>query len=136
MVDRRMPRIQEVVLDVLRDELPGVMITSWVPDVDYRQFPLLNVRRIGGIALDPAKLDKATIELAAHTEQSLEDTEDLFLDAREALWNMVQQQTLTDNGYLHSFRETMGPTQFDSPFDDTWRVQGIIQLGVRPRRTT
>lgn len=134
MVDRKMPRIQEVVLGVIRQELPDVQVTSWVPDVDYREFPLLNVRRIGGIAVDPARLDRATIELTAYTESSLEDTEDLYLDAREVLWNMVQEQTVADDGYLHSFRETMGPTQFDSIFDDTWLVRGIIQLGVRPRR--
>lgn len=134
MVTRRMPRVQAVVLPRLREELPGVMIGSWVPDVDHRTFPLLNVRRLGGISQDPKRLDRPTIELTAYTADGLVPTEDLYMDARQILFEMVDNQTLTPTGYLHSFFETMGPTQFDSPFDDTWRIQGIIQLGVRPRR--
>lgn len=134
MVTRRMPRIQAVILPTLRAELPGVTVTSWIPDVDYRNFPLLNVRRIGGLALDPTRLDRATIEMTAYHRDGLVECEDLYLDARQVLWDMARNQVLTPVGVIHSFRETMGPTQFDSPFDDTWRIQGLIQLSIKPRR--
>lgn len=130
-----MPRVQEVIIPVLREKLPGVTITSWVPDVDYRTYPLLNIRRLGGLPVDVARLDRPVIEMTAYTRDGLVETEDLYLDARQVLWEMVQNQTVTAFGYLHSFFETMGPTQFDSPYDDSWRVQGLIQLGLRPLKS-
>ena len=134
-VERRMPRVQAVVLSVLREQLgPEVKVGSWVEGVDFRQFPLINVRRLGGIAIDPKRLDRATIELTAYGKEGLVQTENLLLDARQVIWDMVENQVVTPKGHLHSFRETMGPTQFDSPYDGTWRVQCLIQLGVRPPR--
>lgn len=133
MVARDMPRVQSVILPHLRAELPGVTVVSWIPRVDVREFPLLQVRRLGGRLKDPIRLDLPVIELTAYTRGGLEATEDLLLDARQVLWEMVDRQVVIPGvGYLHSFFETMGPTQFDSPFEDSWRVQGLIQLGVRP----
>lgn len=134
MVERRMPRVQSIILPVLREALPGVTIGSWYRDIDYRTFPILNIRRLGGVGPDPKRLDLPVIEMTAYTQESLPATENLYMDAREVLLDMVERQTVTPSGYLHSFTETMGPTPFDSPFEDTWRVQGLIQLGVRPLR--
>jgi hypothetical protein len=130
-----MPRVQEVVIPYLRENLPGVTVGSWVPDVDYREYPYVNVRRLGGTAFKPEVLDKPVIELTAYTRTGLEETEDLYLDARALIFRMVDRQIVTEAGYLHSFFETFGPYQFDSPFDDTWRIQGLIQLGLRPPRS-
>lgn len=132
MVDRTMPRVQEVLFPVLRAKLPGVQVVSWVPDVDYRAFPILEVRRLGGLPRDVRRLDRPVIEMTAYSRDGLVATENLLLDARQIIWDMVENQTLTPSGYLHSYFETMGPTQFDSPFDDSWRVQCLIQLAVRP----
>lgn len=135
MVGRRIPRVQEVLIPILREELSDdVNITSWVPDIDHRVYPIVNVRRLGGYSVDPTRLDRATIELTVYHSDSLEACEDLYYDARWVIYKLYEHQTLTDVGYLHSFKETMGPFQFDSPFDDTWRVQGLIMLGVRPLR--
>lgn len=134
MVERRMPRVQSIILPVLREALPGVTVGSWYRDIDYRTFPILNIRRLGGVGPDPKRLDLPVIEMTAYTQESLPATESLYMDAREVLLDMVERQTVTPSGYLHSFTETMGPTPFDSPFEDTWRVQGLIQLGVRPLR--
>lgn len=129
-----MPRVQSIILPVLREALPGVTVGSWYRDIDYRTFPILNIRRLGGVGPDPKRLDLPVIEMTAYTQESLPATESLYMDAREVLLDMVERQTVTPSGYLHSFTETMGPTPFDSPFEDTWRVQGLIQLGVRPLR--
>lgn len=134
-VTRRMPRIQAVLLPVLREALgSGVKVGSWVEGVDYRDMPLINVRRMGGIALDIDQMDRATIELTAYGNEGLVQTENLLLDARQVIWDTADRQVVTPKGYLHSFRETMGPTQFDSPYDGTWRIQCLIQLGLRPPR--
>lgn len=135
MVVRRMPRIQEVVLPLLRNGLPGVQVGSWVPDVLDRNFPIVNVRRLGGLPVDVDLLDRPVIELTAYSDVGLVDCENLYLDARQVLWDAWKSQTLTARGYIHSYFETLGPTQFDSPYDDTWRMQGLIQLGLRPLRT-
>lgn len=134
-VDRKMPRVQEVVLPYLREQLPPeVTVTSWIPDVDKRTFPIVNIRRLGGLPVDPDTFDRAVIEMTAYTRDGLVATEDLYLDCRHLIYRMVDKQIVTPAGYLHSYFETMGPMQFDSPFDDTWRVQGLIQLGIRPPR--
>lgn len=135
MVVRRMPRVQDVVIPLLRTGLgPGVQVGSWVSDVDDRVYPLLNIRRLGGLAMDIDFLDLPVIEMTAYHSAGLVDCEDLYLDARKVLQNAVDNQTQTDYGYLHSMFETLGPTQFDSPFEETWRIQGLIQLGLRPKR--
>jgi len=108
------------------------MITSWIPDVDKRTFPLINVRRLGGLPVDVRRLDLAVIEMTAFSRDGIVGTENLYLDARTALWDAWDKQIVTPAGYIHSYFETMGPTQFDSPFEDTWRIQGLIQLGIRP----
>lgn len=135
MTTRKMPRVQEVLFPVLRVARPDVTFTSWVPDVDQRTYPTANVRRLGGLAKDVRKLDRAVIELTVYHNIDLPTTENLYMDLRQEIWDMVQNQTVVPGvGSLCSFFETLGPTQFDSPFNDTWRVQGLIQLGIRPPR--
>jgi hypothetical protein len=131
----RIPRIQAVVLPILRDTFPNVKVSSWVEDIDFREFPMLQVRRLGGVRNDrrPTQLGMQVIELTAYTTTGLVDTEQLYEDALEALYEAVHTQKQTDAGYLHSMKETMGATQFSSLFQDSWRVQGLIQFGVRPR---
>lgn len=140
MADRVMPRVQEVLMPILRSELepdyPGLMVTSWVPNVDLRKFPVLNVRRLGGAAVDADLIDRPVIELTSYAGPDLPTCEELLLDARQTIWEMVRDQTVVEGvGYLHSYTETMGPTQFDSTFDDVWRVQMLIALALRPARS-
>lgn len=136
----QMPRVQDVVIPLLRDSLGlpvyghgDAEVYSWIPYKSDRSYPVFNVRRLGGLPVDRRLLDRAVIELTAYDSRTLEDTEQLLLDAEEILWDAVRLQTpVAGVGYLHSYRQTMGPTQFDSPYDDTWRIQSLIQLGLRP----
>jgi hypothetical protein len=129
-----MPRIQSLVIPLLREEFPDVQVTSWGADIDFRKFPILNIRRVGGVRhmTKPKQLDKSVIELSAYTTVGLPETEQLYMDALEVLYDAVAQQKIMDAGYLHSIKETMGMTQFSSLYMDSWRVQGLIALGVRP----
>lgn len=139
------PRVQAVVIPLLRtylpeanpqwDAVPGEVV-SWVPHVEERIYPLLNVRRLGGLPLDNRFLDLPVIELTAFGSGTLEETEQLLLDAQDVLFDsMLLQRVVSGAGYIHSYRQTMGPTPFDSPYDDTFRVQSLIQLGLRPQIT-
>jgi hypothetical protein len=145
LMPRRLPRIQEVVLPILRDGFqpvrPDIEIGSWVDEVSRRDFPLINVRRLGGITTTPEDLAFPVIELTAYSNNKDSDykgypgTEQLLLDADYLIYQAVQNQTVVPGvGYLHSYFQTMGPMQFDSPYEDTWRVQMLIQLGLRPTR--
>lgn len=144
LVGRRMPRVQAVAIPILKAGLRSdIKVGSWVEDVAHRGFPLVNVRRIGGLpnAARPDELDFPVIELTVYSTAkdpdypALPGTEDLFKDALHLLWLAVKYQTVVPGvGYFHSKFETMGQTQFDSPFDDTWRIQGLIQMGLRPVR--
>ena len=46
--DQKVIPVQSVVLPLLRAALPDVQIRSWIDDVDYRMYPLVSVRRVGG----------------------------------------------------------------------------------------
>jgi len=72
------------------------------------------------------------IEMTAYNTTNLIETDRLYDDALEALYAAVRNQTQTDAGYLHSMKETLGATEADSPFQDSWSVFGLIQLGLRP----
>jgi len=117
--------------------LDGVTVTTWIPDVDYREFPMINVRRIGGIRNPKAPLLHylPVIEMSAYTNDSLISCEELYETALDVLYDAVADQTPTDEGYLQSMYETMGATQFSSLFQDSWRVQGLIRLSVRGPRS-
>ena len=132
-----LPRIQSLVIPILRDAFPEVHVGSWFEDIDFRTFPILNVRRIGGTRYEggPTVFSQPTIELTAYTEVDLPTTETLYEDALDALYAAVySQEPLVGVGYLHSIKETFGATQFSSLFQDSWRVQGLIQFGIRRPR--
>lgn len=131
------PRVQEVVIPILRKHLPeNVAVTSWVPDIDHRVYPIVNIRRLGGYRDNrlPKKLDLPIIEITAYTDESIEETEALYSRVLDILYEAKDKQEVVDAGHLSHVKETMGATQFSSLFQDTWRIQGLIQVGVRPTR--
>jgi hypothetical protein len=134
-----LPRVQKVAAEIFRNDprMEGVEITTWVPDVDYRKFPMINLRRIGGIRNPNApKLHTLpVIEMSAFSGAGLVECEELYEDALDVLFDAVRNQTQTEHGYIVSMYETMGATQFSSLFQDSWRIQGLIRLGVRRPRT-
>ena len=134
----KLSRIQSVVLPLLRDHFgETVKVGSWVEDVDFRTFPLINIRRVGGNRhrKQPTKLALPVIEMSVYGREGLPETELLYDEALDVLYDAVSRQTQTEAGYLHSIWETMGATQFSSLYQDSWRVQGLIKLGLRPPQT-
>ena len=116
--------------------MPDVNFTSWIPDIDYREYPLINIRRLGGTRDRDAPdwLDHPTIELTAFTDVGLPETEILYARALEALFEAQKQQIVTELGHVSYVREIMGMTKVSSLFQDSWRVQGLMQIGIRPPR--
>lgn len=131
----KLSRVQQIVLPLLRDRFgEDVKCGSWIEDIDYRMFPMINVRRVGGVRSRklPDLMSKPVIEMTCYGTEGLPETEELYEEALDALFDAVKNQTQTDAGYLSSIFETMGATQFSSLFQDSWRVQGLIRLGIRP----
>lgn len=129
------PRFQEVVLPILRAGLPeDVKVGSWIEDIDHRHYPQVNIRRVGGPrdTGQPYRLDRPTMELTAYHNEGLIEAEELYAKSLDLLFEAQHKQTLTPAGYLSRVEEYMGMTQFSSLFQDTWRVQGLISLSVRP----
>ena len=127
-------RANEIVLPLLRQALPNVLVVSQVPDVDHRRYPILLVRPGGGSDSEiPELLDFSGIEMSAHSVTDLADAETLYHSARKVLRDAARQQTvIAGKGWIHTAKQTMGPTQLAPIFEDTWRVLGLIRLGLRP----
>lgn len=139
----QLPRPAKIILPLIRDASltgnygnVGNNVFTWNPQVDYRVYPWIEVRRLGGVRDErhPRLLGLPIIEFTAYTDIGLPETEQLYEDLLEVLYDAVRYQTQTQEGYLHSIKENMGATQFSSLFQDSWRVQGLIQLGIRPPR--
>src|SRR5688572_7970941 len=104
MVTRKMPRIQDVLLPILKDGLPGVQVVSWVPDVEDRQYPIINVRRLGGLPEDVNLLDKPVVEITAFHNLNLAACENLLLDARQVIYDAWKNQTVVpEKGHISSY---------------------------------
>lgn len=131
---RSFPRVQAVLIPVLREVLGDkAEISSWVPDIDYRKYPVVNIRRIGGYRNrnTPAWLDHPVVEITVFSDEGLIEAEELYTEVLNALFNAADQQEMHGGGYVSYVKETMGMTQFSSPFQDTWRIQGLVQIGIR-----
>lgn len=131
------PRFQQVVLPILREGLPDdVKVGSWIEDIDYRHYPQVNIRRVGGPRDwdHPMKLDRPVMELTAYHTDGLVEAEELYTKCFDLLVEAQQKQIVTPAGHIAGVKETMGMTQFSSLFQDTWRVQGLIELLIRPPR--
>lgn len=133
----RLPRVFSVVAPILRAEFPDCQVVSWVPNVGHRKFPLIQLRRSGGVRhrSEPTLLGTPIVELTAHSKDGLPEAEEIYEDVLEVLYDVVRRQIVTPAGYLHSIFERSGSTQVSSPFQDAWAVQGLVQFGVRPPRT-
>lgn len=129
-------RPADVVLPILRAALPAASVVTWIPDVDYRTYPLVLLRRDGGPRhrTRPTKLALPVVDISVFSAEDLAAAETLYDDVLDVLFDAVRAQTQTAAGYLHSMRETAGPSQDESPFPDTWMVHGAVRLGVRPPR--
>jgi len=139
----KLPRVAKIVLPILKGANlsgsygdVGDKVYTWNPDVDYRVWPWVQIRRVGNRhRTRPLGLGLPIIEMTARSAVGLPETEQLYEDALEVLYEAVRRQTQTPDGYLHSIYETLGATQFSSEFQDSWRVQGLIKLGIRPPRS-
>lgn len=133
----KFPRFQEILIPILRRGLPdNVKVGSWIEDIDYREYPLVNVRRVGGprSSKQPFLMDSPTVEITAYHSDGIIEAEELYAKCVDIIFRAHDEQWLTDAGYISHVEERMGMTQFSSLFQDSWRIQGLIAITVRPPR--
>ncbi|WOT03373.1 hypothetical protein [Corynebacterium pyruviciproducens] len=131
------PRFQEVLIPILRRGLPkNVKVGSWIEDIDYRDYPIVNIRRVGGprSSKQPFLLDTPTVEITAYHSDGIIEAEELYRDCIDVIFKAKEEQWMTDAGWISSVEERMGMTQFSSLFQDSWRIQGLVALTIRPPR--
>lgn len=129
------PRFQQVVIPILRAGLPDtVKVGSWIEDVDYRHYPMINIRRVGGPRDRgrPFDIDRPVMEMTAYSRDGIIEAEELYTQALDVLFDACANQTVTEAGHLARVEEFMGLTQFSSLFQETWRIQGLVSLTIRP----
>lgn len=76
-------------------------------------------------------MDLPVVEITVYHDQGLVAAEDLYVEVLNALFDAQRTNKQVDAGRLTHIRETMGMTQFPAQAMDTWRVQGLILVGVR-----
>jgi hypothetical protein len=132
----KLSRVQSILLPIWRDSNPGATFVTKLPEVSKRTFPMAVIRRVGGVRNPkrPTLLGRPIIELTVIGQGEFSDTEDLYEDLLEDLFEAVRRQTQTPAGYLHSAVETVGCTDISPLSQDSWWVHGLIQLGIRPPR--
>lgn len=135
-----LPLVQDIVIPLLQSKLipdKAAMVSDWKTDIAHTKWPLVLVKRLGGARHEtrPKQLGLPIIELSCFTTVDEYTTGKFYEDALDVLYDAVRLQTLTDVGYLHSIKELQGPIDVASPYEDSWRVQGLIRLGVRPLST-
>lgn len=132
-----LPRTAPVLLTILRGALPqSVAVRTWTEDVDYREFPLVTLHKLPAGSRNnkrPNVLRTVTFEMVAIVPTCLEDAEDLWEEALEALYDAQRRQVATPNGSLTSLDDT-GCGDVGSPFPDTFAASGFIRLGHRAPR--
>ena len=138
MIPKLTPRVQDIVLPLLREGLgPGVHVRTWSDNVEHREYPEVRVRRLGGLnTLGSIQngLEHPGGEITATTREGLAATEDLAIRCRNILVNS-RNVVVPGVGHLVRVRETLGMTQFPSEIQGTWRVQQLLRTDFRyPRR--
>ena len=130
MIPKLTPRVQDIVLPLLREGLgPEVHVRTWSDNVEHRRLGGLN--SLGSIQNG---LEHPVVEITATTREGLAATEDLAIRCRNILVNS-RNVVVPGVGHLVRVRDTLGMTQFPSEIQGTWRVQQLLRTDFRyPRR--
>jgi len=133
----------DIVLDLLRADMPGVTVMSRIPDHITDYLPLVVVRRTGGeppARVDPRFYDVVLVNVqcfCADTPGGVDQyraASDLADQVRGVLWRAVRtQRVIPDKGWLSDMRESTGPIEITDPDAVALgRFTASYELRVRP----
>ncbi|MCP3801853.1 hypothetical protein NLX83_21540 [Allokutzneria sp. A3M-2-11 16] len=131
---RYLPDAEVLVCAILRDALPDIDVVTLIPpDLADRPRPLVWVRRIGGSAVHPQFLDRATVDIQCWGT-GRRQVAGLAEQVRSILWNTHRAQTARAEGSLASYQESSAPAEIRTGTQSPrlYRYQATYSLGIRP----
>lgn len=129
-----LPDADMLILDIVRTAIPaGVEFGTQIPADLLASMPFCKLNRVGGGAVDPRFLDRASIDVQVWAD----DRTTAYTTARavgNALRDAALNQTVFDAGHVARFVEESGPSELrstDQP-SNVWRFQASYSLFLRP----
>ena len=122
------PDATKLVIDYLTPLLAPVRVAARVPQDSAPRTPLVQVRRVGGVATPPVR-DRARLDVWAWAEDDAAAMA-LALAVRGHIW-ALSGTTLLDGVPCYQVAEFLGPQHDDDPQSGTPRVWATYDLDLR-----
>ena len=135
----------DLLLDLLRDELPGVHVMTRIPDHITQYLPLVVVRPTGGDSYDPKFYDSPYIHTQCWTAPQADPAAPGAVDAHRAaadlcdrvrgvLWTAWRtQRPIPGKGWISRIRESSGPLEMaDVDLPQLGRWVATYEIRFRP----
>jgi len=130
----------DVLLELLRADLPGVEVMTRIPDHLPNYLPLVVIRRVGGDSPAPEFYDIPWINVQCWADENRVAGIDAYRaafnladDVRRSLWTAYRTQRVIDGkGWIGAIRESSAPQEIsdgDLPF--LGRYAATYELRIR-----
>lgn len=131
----------DLILAMLREDLPGVTVVTRIPDNIQNYLPLVSVQRVGGDSPAPEFYDEPWVNIQSWCEDdrvtgidSFRAAENLADQVRGILWTAWRTQRVVPGlGWLVNIRESTAPLEVSDPDRPlVGRYSATYELRVRP----
>jgi hypothetical protein len=131
----------DVLLPLLRGDLPGVTVMSRIPDNIHDFLPLVVIRRSGGDSVAPEFYDVPWVNVQCWCadphipgRDQYRDASDLADQVRGILWSAYRtQRVVPGEGWISWIRESSAPIEISDPdLPLLGRVTATYELRIRP----
>lgn len=131
----------DVLLELLREEMPEVRVMTRIPDGLHALLPLVVIRRVGGDSPAPEFYDEPWINVQCWCANDDTNNIDSFTAAgiladrvRGILWTAYRtQRVIAGRGWLVNMRESTAPQEISDPDRPlVGRYAATYELRVRP----
>ena len=128
-----LPRVAEILLPIIREAVPSAQVATVMPEVSHKDYPLILVRRVGGVAINMDLLDRVTVDIQVFHNGTMAEAEDIALAVRGSLWSAYRKQrVIAGKGHIGYFTEMSGPGSVASDIPGVWRYQALYSVRIRP----
>ncbi len=131
----------DVLLELLREEMPDVTVMTRIPDGLPAFLPLVVIRRVGGDSPAPEFYDEPWMNVQCWCDNDDVNNIDAFTAAgiladrvRGVLWTAYRtQRVMAGRGWLVNMRESTAPQEISDPDRPLiGRYAATYELRVRP----
>lgn len=131
----------DVLLELLREEMPDITVMTRIPDGLTSFLPLVVIRRVGGDSPAPEFYDEPWMNVQCWCDNDYVNDIDAFTAAgnladrvRGILWTAYRtQRVMAGRGWLVNIRESTAPQEISDPDRPLiGRYAATYELRVRP----